>query len=167
MVKILMMVFPTITKTEALFIAFGMMLVTSMVSTLSGLWGVLVMDLFQFALKMGMVIVLAWFSVKAVGGMGVLMDRLHAMDAAKAAATGEHGSILSFVPDVGSPWMPLMAFFVLVAVNWWATWYPGAEPGGGGYIAQRIFCAKDQMLIHKCNPSMILHGMLLICLCNT
>jgi Na+/proline symporter len=144
MVKILMMVFPTITKTEALFIAFGMMLVTSMVSTLSGLWGVLVMDLFQFALKMGMVIVLAWFSVRAVGGMGVLMDKLHAMDAAKAAATGEHGSILSFVPDVGSPWMPLMAFFVLIAVNWWATWYPGAEPGGGGYIAQRIFCAKDE-----------------------
>jgi solute:Na+ symporter, SSS family len=144
MVKILMMVFPTITKTEALLIAFGMMVVTSMVSTLSGLWGVLVMDLFQFALKMGMVIVLAWFSVKAVGGMDVLMDRLHAMDAAKAAATGEHGSILSFVPDVGSPWMPLMAFFVLVAVNWWATWYPGAEPGGGGYIAQRIFCAKDE-----------------------
>jgi Na+/proline symporter len=144
MVKILMMVFPTITKTEALFIAFGMMLVTSMVSTLSGLWGVLVMDLFQFALKMGMVIVLAWFSVKAVGGMGVLMEKLHAMDAAKAAATGEHGSILSFVPDVGSPWMPLMAFFVLIAVNWWATWYPGAEPGGGGYIAQRIFCAKDE-----------------------
>jgi Na+/proline symporter len=144
MVKILMMVFPTITKTEALFIAFGMMLVTSMVSTLSGLWGVLVMDLFQFALKMGMMIILAYFSVQAVGGMGVLMDKLHAMDAAKAATSGGQGSILSFTPDVGSPWMPMMAFFVLIAVNWWATWYPGAEPGGGGYIAQRIFCAKDE-----------------------
>jgi len=144
MVKILMMVFPTITKTEALFIAFGMMLVTSMVSTLSGLWGVLVMDLFQFALKMGMMIILAYFSVQAVGGMGALMDKLHAMDAAKAATSGGQGSILSFTPDVGSPWMPMMAFFVLIAVNWWATWYPGAEPGGGGYIAQRIFCAKDE-----------------------
>ncbi len=144
MVKILMMIFPGISKTEALLIAFGMMFVTSMISTLSGLWGVLVMDLFQFALKMGMVIVLAYYSVKAVGGMDVLIDKLHAMDAAKAAATGGQGSILSFTPDVGSPWMPVMAFFVLVAVNWWATWYPGAEPGGGGYIAQRIFCAKDE-----------------------
>ena len=38
----------------------------------------------------------------------------------------------------------MIAFFVYIAVNWWATWYPGAEPGGGGYIAQRIFCAKDE-----------------------
>jgi len=38
----------------------------------------------------------------------------------------------------------MITFFVYVAVNWWATWYPGAEPGGGGYIAQRIFCAKDE-----------------------
>jgi SSS family solute:Na+ symporter len=145
MQKILMMIFPAITKWQALSIVFGMMLVTSMISTLSGLWGVLVMDLFQFVLKMGMVIVLAYYAVRAVGGMDALMAGLHKLDAEKAAAAGGgHGSILSFVPDVGSPWMPLMAFFVLVAVNWWATWMPGAEPGGGGYIAQRIFCAKDE-----------------------
>jgi len=144
MVKILMIIFPAIDKTQALTIAFGMMLLTSMVSTISGLWGVLVMDLFQFALKMGMVIVLAYYSVQAVGGMDALVAKLQVLDAAKASATGGEGSILSFTPDVGSPWMPVMAFFVLVAVNWWATWYPGAEPGGGGYIAQRIFCAKDE-----------------------
>jgi len=144
MVKILMMIFPQINKTEALLMAFGMMLITSMISTLSGLWGVLVMDLFQFALKMGMVIVLAYYAVQAVGGMGSLIDKLHALDAAKAGTSGGQGSILSFTPDVGSPWMPVMAFFVLIAVNWWATWYPSAEPGGGGYIAQRIFCAKDE-----------------------
>jgi Na+/proline symporter len=40
--------------------------------------------------------------------------------------------------------MPMIAFFVYVAINWWATWYPGAEPGGGGYVAQRMFCAKDE-----------------------
>src|SRR5262245_19829160 len=56
MVKILMTVFPDITETQALMVVLGMMLVTSMVSTLSGLWGVLVMDLFQFVLKMGMVV---------------------------------------------------------------------------------------------------------------
>jgi Na+/proline symporter len=143
MVKILMMVFG-IDKLTALLAVFGIMLVTSMISTLSGLWGVLVMDLFQFVLKMGMVIVLAYYAVGAAGGMGALKDKLHALDAARGAATGGQGSILSFTPDVGSAWMPMIAFFVYVAVNWWATWYPGAEPGGGGYIAQRIFCAKDE-----------------------
>ncbi len=143
MVKILMMIFG-VTKIQALMLVFGIMLVTALISTLSGLWGVLVMDLFQFVLKMGMVIVLAYFAVKAVGGMDALKDKLLAIDAAKEMGARGHGSILSFIPDVGSPWMPMITFFVYIAVNWWATWYPGAEPGGGGYIAQRIFCAKDE-----------------------
>jgi SSS family solute:Na+ symporter len=143
MVKILMIIFG-VTKLHALMLVFAIMLVTAMISTLSGLWGVLVMDLFQFVLKMGMVIILAYFSVKAVGGMGMLKEKLMALDAAKEAASGGQGSILSFTPTVGSPWMPMITFFVYIAINWWATWYPGAEPGGGGYIAQRIFCAKDE-----------------------
>jgi Na+/proline symporter len=48
------------------------------------------------------------------------------------------------VPDFDSAWMPAVTFFVYIAVNWWATWYPGAEPGGGGYVAQRMFSAKDE-----------------------
>ncbi len=143
MVKILIMIFG-ITKVEALLMVFGIMLITAMISTLSGLWGVLVMDLFQFVLKMGMVIVLAVCAVRAVGGMDALKEKLHALDVARAAGGGGQGSILSFTPELGSPWMPVIAFFVYVAVQWWATWYPGAEPGGGGYIAQRIFCAKDE-----------------------
>jgi SSS family solute:Na+ symporter len=142
MVKILEMIFG-VTKIQALLMVFGIMLLTSMISTLSGLWGVLVMDLFQFALKMGMVIVLAYYSVQAVGGMEALKTKLQALDVVRAAGGG-HGSILAFTPEIGSAWMPMIAFFVYVAVNWWATWYPGAEPGGGGYIAQRIFCAKDE-----------------------
>jgi SSS family solute:Na+ symporter len=143
MVKILMMIFG-VNKIQALFIVFGIMLTTAMISTLSGLWGVLVTDLFQFILKMGMVIILAYFAVRTVGGMGLLKQKLLGLDAAKAAASGGHGSILSFIPDIGSAWMPMITFLVYLAVNWWATWYPGAEPGGGGYIAQRIFCAKDE-----------------------
>jgi Na+/proline symporter len=143
MVKILVTVFG-VTKVEALVVVFAMMLVTAFVSTLSGLWGVLVMDLVQFALKMGMVIVLAASAVSAVGGMEALKQKLHALDAARAASGGGGGSILSFTPDIGSAWMPMLTFFVYVGVNWWATWYPGAEPGGGGYIAQRIFCARDE-----------------------
>jgi solute:Na+ symporter, SSS family len=143
MVKILMMIFG-VTKVQALPMVLGIMLVTAMISTLSGLWGVLVMDLFQFVLKMGMVIVLAVCAVRAVGGMDALKQKLHALDVARAAAGGGQGSILSFTPELGSPWMPMIAFFVYLAVQWWATWYPGAEPGGGGYVAQRIFCAKDE-----------------------
>ena len=149
MVKILLIIFPDLTlqaigiadpKISALAVVFGIMLVTALISTLSGLWGVLVTDLFQFVLKMGMVIVLAWFSVRAVGGMDALQLKLRAMDAAR----GGTGSVLSFTPDVGSAWMPMIAFFVYLAVSWWATWYPGAEPGGGGFVAQRIFCARDE-----------------------
>jgi solute:Na+ symporter, SSS family len=144
MVKILMLTFGITDKMQALLIVFGIMLLTAMISTLSGLWGVLVTDLFQFVLKMGMMIVLAFFAVRSVGGMGVLIDKLLELDKAKAVAGGGHGSILSFVPDIGSAWMPMITFVVYLAVQWWATWYPGAEPGGGGYIAQRILCAKDE-----------------------
>ncbi len=143
MVKILVLIFG-ITKIEALWIVFGIMLLTAAISTLSGLWGVLVTDLFQFALKMGMMVVLAWFAVRAVGGMGALKDKLLQLDLARAAGEGGQGSILSFTPDIGSAWMPMLTFVVYLAVNWWATWYPGAEPGGGGYIAQRILCARDE-----------------------
>lgn len=143
MVKILMLIFG-ITKLQALLLVFGIMVLTALISTLSGLWGVLVTDLFQFVLKMGMMIVLAWFAVDAVGGMSALKDKLLQLDAARASTDGGHGSILSFVPDIGSVWMPMITFFVYLAVQWWATWYPGAEPGGGGYIAQRILCAKDE-----------------------
>jgi len=141
MVKILMMVFD-VTKIQALLIVLGIMLLTAMISTLSGLWGVLVTDLFQFVLKMGMMIVLAYYAVEAVGGMGALKEKLLLLDAEKGA--GGQGSILSFTPEIGSPWMPMLTFFVYIAVTWWATWYPGAEPGGGGYIAQRIMSARDE-----------------------
>ena len=101
-------------------------------------------DVVQFFIKMGMVIVLAVAAVQAVGGMAAMKAKLMAIDAARAAAGGGQGSILSFVPDIGSAWMPVITFMVYISVQWWATWYPGAEPGGGGYVAQRMFCAKDE-----------------------
>ena len=93
------------------------MLLTAMISTLSGLWGVLVTDLFQFVLKMGMMIVLACFAVHAVGGMGALKDKLLQLDAARRPPSGGHGSILSFTPDIGSAWMPMLTFVVYLAVT--------------------------------------------------
>ena len=79
-VKIMMPVLG-VTKLEALFIALGMMAVTASISTLSGLWGVLWTDLFQFVLKMGMVILLAVFAVNAVGGLGPLKEQLIQLEA--------------------------------------------------------------------------------------
>lgn len=133
MVKILMLVLG-VSKDQALWLVIGIIALTSFISTLSGLWGVLVTDLFQFAVKMTMVIVLGVEAVRAVGGI----------DAMKAKLGGDGSPFLSFVPDFHSVWMPAVTFCVYIAVNWWATWYPGAEPGGGGYVAQRMFSAKDE-----------------------
>jgi Na+/proline symporter len=139
MVKILQVTLG-VDKSTAILIVIGMLLFTAFYTTISGLWGVLVTDLFQFVLKMGMVIVLAILAVRAVGGIDALKVKITALD----AASNHAGSRLDFFPDLHSAWMPALTFFVYLAVNWWASWYPGAEPGGGGYIAQRIFSAKDE-----------------------
>jgi Na+/proline symporter len=127
-------------KRGAVTVVVGILIFTAFYTTISGLWGVLVTDLFQFVLKMGMVIVLAILAVHAVGGMDALKTKITALD----ASSGQAGSRLSFFPGLDSVWMPAITLFTYLAVNWWASWYPGAEPGGGGYIAQRIFSAKDE-----------------------
>jgi len=134
MVKILGLIFG-ITKLEALAVVLGLIALTSAISTLSGLWGVLVTDMVQFVIKMGMVIALAVFAVNAVGGIAAMKSSL--------VASGR-GEALNLVPDLHSAWMPMITFLVYISLNWWATWYPGAEPGGGGYVAQRMFSAKDE-----------------------
>lgn len=126
-------------KRGAIIVVIGMLLFTAFYTAISGLWGVLVTDLFQFALKMAMVIVLAILAVNAVGGIDALKTKIGAMDAA-----GGSGSRLAFFPEFDSIWMPAITLFVYLAVIWWSTWYPGAEPGGGGYVAQRIFSAKNE-----------------------
>jgi SSS family solute:Na+ symporter len=143
MVKILMLVLG-LDKDVALLLVIAIIAVTSAISVLSGLWGVLVTDMFQFVVKMTMVIVLAVAAVAAVGGIDQMKQKLAVIDQAKGLASGTAGSALSFVPDLHSAWMPMITFLVYISVNWWATWYPGAEPGGGGYIAQRMFSAKDE-----------------------
>ena len=138
MIKILQITLG-VSKSGAMKIVIGMLIFTAFYTTISGLWGVLVTDLFQFALKMGMVIVLAILAVNAVGGIDGLKSQIGAMDA--AAGTG---SRLAFFPEFDSVWMPAITLFVYLGVIWWSTWYPGAEPGGGGYVAQRIFSAKNE-----------------------
>ena len=126
-----------VNKRGAIMIVIGMLLFTAFYTAISGLWGVLVTDLFQFALKMGMVIVLAILAVNAVGGIDAMKTQITAMDVGS-------GSRLAFFPEFDSAWMPAITLFVYLGVIWWSTWYPGAEPGGGGYVAQRIFSAKNE-----------------------
>jgi len=114
----------------------GLFVLTALYSTLSGLWGVLVTDFFQFVLAMLGCIALAVFALGAVGGMAGLLDALHTRFPDDAP--------LRVIPALDSAWMPALTFFVYLAVNWWASWYPGAEPGGGGYVAQRILSTKNE-----------------------
>jgi len=124
----------------ALAILVGILVFTAFYTTLAGLWGVLVTDMLQFALKMAMVILLAYYAVQAAGGIDELKTKIIALD----GASGLSGSRLDFLPPLNSAWLPAIALCTYLAVSWWASWYPGAEPGGGGYVAQRIFSAKDE-----------------------
>ena len=111
--------------------------ITAGYSILAGLWGVVVTDFFQFIVAMGGCIVLAVLAVNRIGGL----DRLVAL------ASGHYGSTQAAVgvlPPLHGGWLPLSSLLVFLAVQWWAAWYPGAEPGGGGYIAQRILSTKDE-----------------------
>jgi len=121
---------------------------TGLYVALGGLWGVLWTDLFQFVLKMSIVIAIGYYAVAACGGMGAMIDSLRG---AQANAGSDAASPLAFLPQVSRGitaeplWMvPVASFLVFIALQWWAFWYPGAEPGGGGYVAQRIFSARDE-----------------------
>ena len=104
--------------------------------SLSGLWGVIVTDFIQFILAMVGSILLAWFAVESVGGLESMKLRL-------GEQFGDADAILSLNPFY-HPEIMLATALVWVGMMWWASWYPGAEPGGGGYIAQRMFSAKDE-----------------------
>jgi len=110
----------------------------------AGMWAVLWTDLIQFVIKMSAVIVLAVYAVRAVGGMGKLKDGLTTHFGSADAALSVLPVKLTPTGIDAYPWMPLLALGVFLSVQWWAAWYPGAEPGGGGYVAQRIFSAKTE-----------------------
>lgn len=110
----------------------------------AGMWAVLWTDLVQFVIKMSAVIILAIYTVNAVGGMGALKAGL-------VRHFGSETAALSVLPLRLTPsgieaysWMPLISLAVFFSVQWWAAWYPGSEPGGGGYVAQRIFSARTE-----------------------
>ena len=108
--------------------------ITLLYSTLGGLRAIIITDFFQFILAM---ICSIWaciyiLNLKQIGGMKNLLTHPNVQDK------------ISLFPNFSEPdhWIPIL--FVPLAVQWWASYYPGAEPGGGGYIAQRMFSAKDE-----------------------
>ncbi len=111
--------------------------VTALYSVMGGLWGVIVTDLFQFIFAMGGSILLAVLAVQSVGGLDQLTILASAHFGSTEAAFG-------VIPPLDAAWLPLTTLLVWLSVQWWAAWYPGQEPGGGGYIVQRILSAKDE-----------------------
>ena len=107
---------------------------TVIYSATSGLWGVLVTDLLLFSISMIGSVAAAVYALRLpeVGGLSGLMAHPNVTDK------------LSFLPDFSDPTTAAAVFIVPIAVQWWSTWYPGAEPGGGGYVAQRMLAAKDE-----------------------
>ena len=107
----------------------------------SGLWGVLVIDMVQFFIKMTAVIAAAYFALRLpeVGGLEGLVSKL-------STISGPGGiNYLNMLPDFTNNREIAIAVFVMpLAVQWWAVWYPGAEPGGGSYIAQRMLASKSE-----------------------
>ena len=118
--------------------------ITLVYSVAAGLWAVLWTDLIQFVIKMSAVIILAVYSVRAVGGIGVMRTKLIEHFGSETAALSVLPVSISNGGLHAYAWMPLLALTVFLSVQWWAAWYPGAEPGGGGYIAQRIFSARTE-----------------------
>ena len=117
--------------------AIVLFVITAVYSALGGLWGVIVTDVFQFVVAMVGSILLAVLAVKSIGGLDALVSR-------GTEHFGSHGAAFGVIPPTDQAWLPLSTLIVFLAVQWWAAWYPGAEPGGGGYVAQRILSAKDE-----------------------
>lgn len=110
---------------------------TASYATLAGMWGVVVTDFFQFVVAMIGSIMLAVAVVHTTGGLDQLAQ-------GAARHFGSSQAALGILPPADSPWLPWSTLLVFFAVQWWAVWYPGAEPGGGGYVAQRMLATKDE-----------------------
>lgn len=143
--KILKGMFPgQIDDSNVIFFVLGIMIITAIISAISGLWGVAVTDSVQFVIKMTGCIILAIIVVNSdkIGGISGLLTKLPdwalkftpQITSSAGESTGTGGILM----------MTVSTFLAFIGIQWWASWYPGAEPGGGGYIAQRMMSAKDE-----------------------
>jgi Na+/proline symporter len=138
-------------------------LVTVLYSSIGGLRGVLITDFFQFILAM----------IGTIWAANVILDlpQVGGLDA--LLANNEVASLTSFVPDFSDTENLIPLLILPLAVQWWSVWYPGAEPGGGGYIAQRMLAAKDEqnamgatLLFNICHYALRPWPWIIIALCS-
>ncbi|HMF27932.1 MAG TPA: hypothetical protein VKE42_04115, partial [Candidatus Cybelea sp.] len=101
----------------------------------AGLWGVMVTDMIQFCITMSSAFAAAYFAIHAPGVGG-----LHGL----IAHFSGHASVLALLPDFKDWHTALGVFVIPITVLWWSVWYPGAEPGGGSYVAQRMLAARTE-----------------------
>jgi len=125
------------------------LMLTFLYTVVSGYWGVASANGFQYLFEMGGAIVLAFVSVAAVGGIDAMRAGLGGAHPAFSDAGVRFGSaeaVLSVWPlSADAAWaLPAITLATLLLVSWWASWYPGAEPGGGGYVAQNMLACKDE-----------------------
>jgi SSS family solute:Na+ symporter len=125
------------------------LLITFGYTAISGFWGVAATDGMQYCFEMGGAITLAVVAVKAVGGSEAMKSKLAAAHPAAVAAGTTFGSadaVLSFWPATGAGiWVvPTITLAALLGLNWWSSWYPGAEPGGGGYVVQNMVACRTE-----------------------
>ncbi len=137
----LLEVFFGLSSNEALVYVALAMIITAAYSALSGLLGVAVTDVIQFFIAMAGCIILAILVVNSdkVGGITGLKSSLPdwSLDFFPTISSGSNNAGTALSISLG-------AFLAYTSVQWWASWYPGAEPGGGGYVAQRMMSAKDE-----------------------
>jgi SSS family solute:Na+ symporter len=125
------------------------LLVTFAYTVVSGYWGVAVTDGMQYCFEMGGAIVLAVVALGAVGGMDALKSKLasaHPAGTPLGTTFGDAGAVLSFWPSASDGvWVvPVITIAALIGLNWWASWYPGSEPGGGGYVVQNMLACRTE-----------------------
>ncbi|MGH2575784.1 MAG: sodium:solute symporter family protein, partial [Ignavibacteria bacterium] len=143
--KILIGMFPEyVNQDNVIYFIFLTMFITAIYSAISGLWGVAVTDAFQFILAMAGCIILAIIVVNSpqIGGISGLESKLP--DWALKFTPQISGETGTQTGMGGILMMTVSTFLAFIGIQWWASWYPGAEPGGGGYVAQRMMSAKDE-----------------------
>lgn len=121
-----------ITGTEQWIVLACIYLVTGIYIALAGIWGVLITDALQFLIAIIGSVVFAFLALDHVGGMEAIRTQIPELG----------GEYLSFFPSSGSELFA--SFLIWVSMAWWASWYPGAEPGGGGYVVQRVISARSE-----------------------
>ncbi|MBI1937860.1 MAG: Na+:solute symporter [Ignavibacteriales bacterium] len=140
MISILVGIFGLSEQTAFIYVL-GTMLIVAVYSALSGLWGVVITDAFQFVFAIIGCIILAVIVVNSgqVGGVEGLQQKLPKF------VFDFFPTISSDVTQTGNMFaLSILSFFAYIGIQWWASWYPGAEPGGGGYVAQRMMSAKNE-----------------------